>query len=143
MPPKLNAPYLLVADDDRDDVELFGDAFTLRNPAVPIASVYSGKQLIEFLEQCSVASLPTLLLLDYQLHDASGPEILTQLRSNPMYKQIVKVMWSTSRRVKDMEDCKKLGAAHYFVKPSGNEELEKIIADASALFSSAVAKVGN
>lgn len=143
MPPKPNVPYLLVVDDDRDDIDLFGDAFSTRNPTIPVEAVYSGKQLIEFLDQCSAASLPTLLLLDYQLHDVSGPEILVQLRANPLYRQILKVMWSTSRRVKDMEDCKKLGAAHYFVKPSGNEELEKIIADATALFCSAAAKVGN
>jgi len=143
MPPKLNSPYLLVADDDRDDIELFGDAFTLRNPTIPIESVNSGKQLIKFLDECSVASLPTLLLLDYQLHDLSGPEILAQLGGSPRYKQMIKVMWSTSRRVKDMEDCKKLGAAHYFVKPSGNDELEKMITAASVLFSSAAAKAGS
>jgi CheY-like chemotaxis protein len=70
--------------------------------------------------------------------DLDGPEVLRHLAANKRYKQLIKVMWSTSRRVKDIEDCKRLGASHYLVKPSDNQELQHMIHQMTAILDFAV-----
>jgi CheY-like chemotaxis protein len=118
-------PYLLIADDDQDDLDIFTEAFVRDHPGYNVECASGGKAVLQFLD--NAPELPLLLLLDYQMPDLNGPEVLRHLAANARYKNLVKVMWSTSRRIKDMEDCKKLGAAHYLVKPSDYRELNSMI----------------
>lgn len=118
-------PYLLIADDDQDDLDIFTEAFVRNNPGFNVKQATGGKAVLQFLD--NAAELPVVLILDYQMPDLNGPEVLKHLSANKRYKDLVKVMWSTSRRIKDMEDCKKLGAAHYLIKPGDNRELSSIV----------------
>jgi hypothetical protein len=58
------------------------------------------------------------------------------LAADARYRNLTKVMWSTSRRVKDMEDCKKLGAAHYLIKPADYRELKNMIRQMTSILES-------
>jgi CheY-like chemotaxis protein/catechol 2,3-dioxygenase-like lactoylglutathione lyase family enzyme len=127
-------PYLLLVDDDPDDILLFSDAIRQNNSRFSVQTLGGGKELLQFLERCTPQALPTLLLLDYQLNDLNGPELLKIFKAHPLYKNIRTVMWSTSRRVKDMEVCLQLGAVHYFIKPAGNEELQVLVRDITGVF---------
>jgi len=118
-------PYLLIVDDDQDDLDIFTEAFVRDIPGYHVEHATGGKAVLQFLEKAP--ELPVVLILDYQMPDLNGPDVLRHLAANPRYKRLTKVMWSTSRRVKDMEDCKKLGAAHYLIKPSDNKELKNMI----------------
>jgi CheY-like chemotaxis protein len=118
-------PYLLIADDDQDDLDLFTEAFVRDNPGYDVEHAPGGKAVLQFLDNAD--ELPLVLILDFQMPDLNGPEVLRQLAADNRYKNLVKVMWSTSRRIKDMEDCKSLGAAHYLVKPGDNRELNSMI----------------
>lgn len=125
-------PYLLLADDDLDDRSIFIDAFIRQSPGYVIEQACSGKGVLAFLQEA--AALPTVLLLDYQMPDMNGPEVLEQLAADSRYQQIVKIIWSTSQRLKDMEACKKLGAFHYFIKPGDTVELRNIVQQVRAIF---------
>lgn len=127
----INTPYLLIADDDQDDRDLFTEAFIQQNPGYLVKHAAGGMAALQFLDTAD--ELPIVLVLDYQMPDLNGPEVLQQLATDPRYKHLVKVMWSTSRRIKDMEDCKKLGAAHYLVKPGDTKELHGIIHQMTAI----------
>ena len=125
-------PYLLLVDDDPDDRDLFMEAFSKQNPDCVVEQANSGRGVLAFLE--SVDELPAVLLLDYQMPDLNGPEILQHLAANSRYKEMTKIVWSTSQQVKDMEDCKRLGAAHYMVKPVDTIELNNIIRQVTTIF---------
>lgn len=118
-------PYLLIADDDQDDLDIFTEAFIRDNPGYIVEHATGGKAALQFLQNAK--ELPLVLILDYQMPDLNGPEVLRHLAADKRYKNLVKVMWSTSRRIKDMEDCKNLGATHYLVKPGDNMELTNMI----------------
>ena len=125
-------PYLLLADDDPDDRDLFIDSFLRQHPGYKIEQRSSGRDVLSFLQGAD--ALPTILLLDYQMPDMNGPEVLEQLAAHARYQQMIKIMWSTSQRKKDMEACKKLGALHYFVKPGNTSELLYIVQQVRTIF---------
>ena len=118
-------PYLLIVDDDQDDLDIFTEAFVRDIPGYDVEHAPGGKAALQFLDEAP--ELPLVLVLDYQMPDLNGPEVLRHLAVNPRYKQMTKIMWSSSPRVKDMEDCKKLGATHYLIKPGDNKELSHMI----------------
>jgi len=124
-------PYLLIADDDQDDLDIFTEAFVRDNPGYIVEQATGGKAVLQFLD--NAAELPLILILDYQMPDLNGPEVLRHLAANRRYSKLIKVMWSTSRRIKDMEDCKNLGAAHYLVKPGDSRELTSIIREMTTI----------
>lgn len=134
IPMSVNLPYLLLVDDDPDDQELFGAAFGNENPKVPVKYASNGQEALTILEACSPATLPTVLLIDYQMPGLNGLGLLQILHTNPRYNGITKIMWSSSHRVKDMEDCKRYGASHYLIKPSTNAELHKVVHQLTAVF---------
>ena len=118
-------PYLLIADDDQDDLDMLTEAFVRQNPGYLVEHVSGGKAVLQYLDKTT--ELPAMLVLDYQMPDLNGPEVLQRLAADRRYTGLLKVIWSTSRRVKDMEDCKRLGAAHYLIKPGDSKELSSII----------------
>ena len=118
-------PYLLIADDDQDDLDMLTEALMRQHPGYVIEHATGGHAVLQFLD--NAPELPAMLILDYQMPDLNGPEVLQRLAANTRYRHLVKVIWSTSRRIKDMEDCKKLGAAHYLIKPGDNRELNSVI----------------
>jgi CheY-like chemotaxis protein len=128
-------PYILLADDDPDDLFTFLQAFGELDPHVPIYTVTDGQELIEFLEGCIPDELPSLIILDYKMPILSGPEVLQKLASNSEHALIPKVVWSTSKRTQDIENCVRFGAAGYFLKPASSRELAELIQKIELIYS--------
>jgi CheY-like chemotaxis protein len=128
-------PYILIADDDPDDLNTFLQAFSERDPHVSVHFVTDGQAVIEFLEGCVPEELPSLILLDYKMPVVSGPEVLQKLSSHPDHAHIPKIVWSTSKRSQDIENCVRLGAAGYFLKPASSYELDELIQKIELIYS--------
>lgn len=126
---KGQGPYILLAEDDPDDRLLLEMEFVKRALAASIRTVCDGSEVMGFLEACRPGNLPRLILLDYQMPKISGPEILQILQDDLRYQAIPKAVWSASSRTKEMEECLHGGARRYFLKPSNQAELEKIVDD--------------
>lgn len=128
-------PYLLLADDDPDDRSLFTETFRHQNPGYPVEEVNGGMAAVEYLKEAVV--LPVVLVLDYQMPDLSGPEVLRRLAVNDRYMHMVKIMWSNSHPDMKIEECKRLGADHYIRKPANAIELNIIMRQVRDIFDSA------
>jgi CheY-like chemotaxis protein len=115
---KATAPFIFLAEDDIDDQELFAEAISLHNNAIRIQSVTNGKRAIEFLETLPVSGLPCLIVLDYNLPEADGAQILKFLSQQERFDNVPKVVWSTSNSYIYREACLRLGARAYFAKPT-------------------------
>lgn len=113
-----DAPFIFLAEDDIDDQELFVEAISIHNDAIQIHSVTNGKKAILFLETLPDSILPCLIVLDYNLPEADGAQILKYLSQQERYHPVPKVVWSTSNSHIYREACLQLGAKAYFTKPS-------------------------
>jgi len=127
-------PYILIADDDPEDRQVLRDEFMRQNPGIAVKEVGGGRELLEFLDQCLPRQLPAVIVLDYQMKDLNGPEVLLLLSANDRYRQIIIVMCSTSNRTKDMEECKRLGAKDYLIKPNCIDGLNKTVRQLAVIF---------
>jgi len=126
---------ILLADDDIEDVELLQEVIKVKEPDVAVHSVSNGKQVMEYLASCTDESLPGLIILDYNMPELTGSEVLSQMAEQSRYKYIPKLILSTSNAYIHMQECIKNGATDYFVKPNSMRELEELTEKMLGLYS--------
>ncbi len=69
-----------------------------------------------------------LLITDINMPDINGLELLSFVRTNPLYEETPVIIVSTEGSVRDREKGLKLGANAYLVKPFKPEELQQMVA---------------
>ena len=109
--------YILLADDNADDQSFIRDSFDDLQAGVQLRIVDSGKELLQRLEASEADNLPSLIVLDYNMPELNGAEVLQILLQNERYREIPKIMLSTSFYQKHIDYCLKLGADGYLIKP--------------------------
>jgi len=114
----LNKDFIFLAEDDTDDVEFFAEAVKGIQPTIELRVAHSGKKAITFLENLPDQDLPGMIVLDYNLPEINGQEILAFLSGKERYSIIPKAVWSTSSSPYYEKICLENGADAYFVKPS-------------------------
>ena len=120
----MNQSYtILLAEDDLDDQELILNAFTEISPRFKLHIVNDGKEVIDFLATTSDNKLPCLIVLDYNMPVLNGAQVLQMLIAEDRYKNIPKIVLSTSSNPKYVQDCLGKGANAYRVKPDSYSQL--------------------
>ena len=107
---------MLIAEDDPDDQELLKEAFGELDPAIRLLSFSTGKSFLDQLE--NMDPVPAMIILDYNIPETNGAELLQQINGKPRYSSMVKIVWSTSNSPFYERNCLSSGADAYFVKPS-------------------------
>jgi CheY-like chemotaxis protein len=114
---------ILLADDDPDDQELIVHAFSEVSRTFNLHIVNDGKEVIDFLSTTSDSKLPCLIVLDYNMPELNGAQVLQKLTDNKRYENIPKIILSTSSNPKYIQDCLHKGANAYRVKPDNFTQL--------------------
>jgi CheY-like chemotaxis protein len=113
-------PILLV-EDSQKDIELTLAALEDVHVANRVIVLHDGAEALAFLRDALHKSdpnkLPVVVLLDIKMPKVSGIEVLRFLRADPQLEQIPVVMLTSSREGPDIDECYKLGANAYVVKP--------------------------
>ena len=120
-------PYVLLADDDPDDLEFFCSAMRRLFPGVDVIAFGDGDLLLDYLSHCNPAAFPVCILVDYKMPRLAAPQFLQATGGGTPYDQIPKFVWSTSHRKKDMDDCINHGARSFLIKPTTESQLEQAI----------------
>ncbi len=120
-------PLLLLAEDDADDRDFFCAGMRRIFPNVIARTFENGDTLLNYLHQCTTPELPRCMLLDYRMHPHHAPEILAATGAGTRYDLIPKIVWSTSQQHKDMDECVRLGAARFVVKPETDDQLDNLL----------------
>jgi len=126
--------YVLLADDDADDCEMFADRFLLRNPGADVECVSSGYEALSYLRDCPPDRLPQMIVIDYKMPGITGEEVLRALQNDERYHRIPKIMWSTSNNQKYIDGSLQSGAERYFTKPPDMRGFDTMIDQISHLF---------
>jgi len=121
-----SAPFIFLAEDDIDDQELLTEAFQHHNENIKVHSVNNGKKAVNYLNGLSQDAMPCLIVLDFNLPEVDGSEILHFLSQESKFVNIPKVVWSTSNSQPYREACLALGATAYFTKPNDISGIDKL-----------------
>ena len=118
--------FILLGEDDADDQEMLKEVFRSIDTAFVLFFVNNGKEIISALEKLKDDQMPCLIVLDYNMPGLNGADILQELSTNERYKNIPKVVWSTSGSEKFRNVCLELGAVDYVIKPNNVVGLEEV-----------------
>ena len=116
-----SSQFILLGEDDIDDEELLKEIFLTIDPALLLVFVNNGRKILTTLD--TATSLPCLIVLDYNMPELNGAEMLAELGKDPRYDHVPKIIWSTSGAEKYKNLCMGLGARDYITKPSSVREL--------------------
>ncbi|MGZ5218562.1 MAG: response regulator [Chitinophagaceae bacterium] len=115
-PPPGEPLKVMLADDDKDDQETFGEALRESEIAAELTTVDNGQELLATLKDPSEPN-PDIIFLDINMPVKNGNEVLAEIKKDADLKQIPTVMLSTSENVKDVEASFNAGANLYVRKP--------------------------
>jgi len=122
-----SSKLILIGEDDIDDKEILEEIFLSIDPTIRLHFINNGQKLLLFLENADQKHLPCLIILDYNMPELNGAEILESLHQMKRLKNIPKIIWSTARASSFKSTCIASGARDYFVKPSSLKDLEALL----------------
>ncbi len=120
---------ILVADDDIDDLEFIEEAIRGVDPSAQVRMVKDGRSAIEYLRRLDDDELPGLIILDYNMPEYNGAEVLSIICKEGRYAAIPKVILTTSSHTKHIDECRNNGATAFFSKPNTQRELNAMMAE--------------
>ena len=116
-------PFVLIAEDVPNDVELLQRSFNQAGISVTTHVVTDGEECIAYLAGTGKYSnreehpLPDLLLLDLKMPRATGFDVLKWIRSQPSLSPMRVVVLTSSDRIRDINLAYELGANSFLTKP--------------------------
>lgn len=119
--------FILIGEDDIDDEEFLKEVFQNVDDSFVLRFLNNGNKMMEYLEDLPDSHLPCLIVMDYNMPELNGAEILQQLKKNKRYLHIPKIIWSTSNSEMYRNICLDLGANDYVIKPSNVREMEEVV----------------
>lgn len=102
--------HILLADDDKNLVEMYGERFKLSGYKVTIAC--NGEDALREVEK----DRPDIILLDVMMPKLDGYGALSALKSDPKTKDIPVIMLSALIQDLNMKKASELGADEYLIK---------------------------
>ena len=117
---------VLLADDDRDDAEIFEEALQKSCPSATFHRVENGIKLFQYLNDVQ-NSKPDIIFLDLNMPEMSGWQCLARLKNTDEHKNIPVIMYTTSSNPRDKEFARDLNAHGLITKPKNPKVLEKVL----------------
>jgi chemotaxis family two-component system response regulator Rcp1 len=121
---------ILLVEDNEGDVRLLREVLLDANKNVRLHVVPDGREARAFLNyQGSYVNVPRpdLILLDLNLPNVDGREVLARVRGDPWLKTIPIIVLSSSQEEFDIAQSYKLLANCYLTKPEQLNEFERLV----------------
>jgi CheY-like chemotaxis protein len=118
---------LLIVDDLPSDRQLIKYALEEIGFAGEVTFEHSGQALVDRYLKSVPSSLPDLILLDLNLTDIKGEELLKLLKEHDATCTIPVVIFSSSQKPEAAERCYSLGAGGYVIKPTDYDQIKTLL----------------
>ena len=117
-------PFMLLIDDDEDDLELFSSGLVMKG--IKVKSFDSSEKALFYLtlEENDMGQ-PSLIILDYNMPKKNGRQVLQSIKDNKLTRNIPVVMYSTSMSPVLKTHLLEAGALDCFEKPWSYKELNR------------------
>jgi len=115
--------YILLVEDNPDDVELTLLAFKKYKIKNEIVVIQNGAEALDYLfaegayAGRDLCNMPAVILLDLKLPKIGGLEVLRRIRTDERTKFLPVVILTSSKEEQDLIDGYKFGANSYVRKP--------------------------
>lgn len=113
---------VLYVEDNFSNLKLIESLFRLR-PALKLIAARDGKSGLQMARE----QLPVLILLDLNLPDMNGRDVLTKLRTEPMTSAIPVVALSADATPGQIDRLMRAGAADYLTKPINVQKFLEVL----------------
>ena len=137
MPDPQSKPVtILMAEDDEGHATLIRSSLARSGVINPIVHFHDGQEILDFLRGGREGPQPGesyLLLLDIQMPKVDGVEVLRELKSDPVLKNIPVIMLTTTDDPREVQNCYELGCNLYITKPVDFQEFMKRLASLGML----------
>jgi two-component system, chemotaxis family, response regulator Rcp1 len=120
--PVVFAARMLVVDDNESDVFLLERALKKQNFPFELVHLLSGGEALAFIHKRGAyadAANPNLILLDLNLSQYTGQDIVREIRNAAHLAGVPVYVWSSSRSRRDESQLKDLGVSRFIPKPTG------------------------
>jgi PAS domain S-box-containing protein len=117
------AGTILYIEDNRSNAELFEEIILTHRPTIRLGANKSGQQAVKL----AIDYAADLILLDLDLPDIHGSEVLFNLQTDPLTKDIPVVIVSANAMPKQIEHLLSSGAREYLTKPIEVKGLLRVI----------------
>lgn len=104
-------------DDDPDDREIFNIALSEIGPEFKCITAKNAVEALEMIDN-GPGFVPDYIFLDLNMPLLSGLQCLDELKKRKQLSNVNILIYSTSSFERDFEEAKRIGASHFFVKPS-------------------------
>lgn len=127
-----NLVDILLIEDNPDDAEMTLRAFQKARFANRVNVVRDGAEALDYLfhrgeyTRNRTAEHPRLILLDLNLPKINGLEVLRSIKADQRTRMIPVAVLTMSEMFSDIEECRRLGAETYIVKPVSFQRLSQI-----------------
>lgn len=121
---------VLLAEGDEDDCIFFTEALNKVLPAASLNMCKNGDSIIGMLEENS--QIFDIVFLDLKLQEHSGSEVLAHIRSSKSLKEKLVIVLTAYDTYGHINQCYKLGANFYIVKPFSFTGLSNHLAECFA-----------
>ena len=118
--------FILLGEDDVDDEELLKEVFATIDESFSLLFVNNGRKLLSAIQHLPDHHLPCLIVLDYNMPELNGADMLRELKKDGRFDKIPKIIWSTSGSPTYKTTCLELGACDYIIKPTNIKDLTGI-----------------
>ncbi|NOR48598.1 MAG: response regulator [Methanosarcinaceae archaeon] len=118
-----NNEYILLVEDNPDDVELTLRALRKNNILNEVVVAKDGVEALDYLfaidkyESFDISNMPQVILLDLKLPKVDGLEVLRKIRTHERTKLLPVVILTSSSEEQDLVTSYQLGANSYIRKP--------------------------
>lgn len=119
---------VLLAEDDKDDQNLFYDFLHERKDIVIMPAVENGVELVDFLNKiANKEHFPDLIILDQNMPKRNGLQTLKLLKENDSYANIPIMVYSTYTDQQLIKMSLELGASAVMSKPLTKEGYDEML----------------
>ena len=125
---------ILLVEDNEADAAVTIRLLNLNRLNKDLVLATNSKDALEALQRRNrEGNSPNLILLDINLPDISGIDLLTRIKEDESFCKIPVVILTGSNEDQDIQKSYDLGASSYLVKPISNDAMKQVI---KKLFSS-------
>lgn len=121
---------LLLVEDNPGDVRLTQEALREAPFQVKLSVAKDGVEAVDFLHRRGKywnAPRPDLILLDLNLPLMNGPEVLSDIKTDPDLKRIPVLVMTSSREPGDIQKAYSLNANSFITKPVHLEDFMSMV----------------